>query len=571
MQQKTIQRRSTNSFTDNSLHPVLNQIYAGRRISSNDELDYRLERLLTPGQLPGVADAVQVLERALIMDQKIIFIGDFDADGATSTALGVLALREMGASRVDYLVPNRFDFGYGLSSKIVNVAAQMNPDLLITVDNGIANIEGVDTAKQLGMSVIITDHHLPGEHLPNADAIVNPNLGDSAFLSPALAGVGVIFYLIIALRSHLKQKAWFNDRVEPKLSEYLDLVAVGTVADLVPLDKNNRILVCKGLERINGGHCRPGIQALLAYKNGLAGEATTSDLGFVVGPRLNAAGRLEDMSLGIECLLTDDYDHARRMADELNSLNLQRRQIEAEMRSQALDIVNNTELNGALPAGICLYQRTWHQGIVGLIAGRIKDRVSRPVVAFAKTDEDELKGSARSIAGLHIRDVLHAIDVKHPGLIVRFGGHAAAAGLSLKESNFNQFEAAFIEEIEHLGHSDADLDVILTDGNLNEPDLSLEFAKLLKRSGPWGQGFPEPVFDDEFDVLDRKILADHHLKLRVRKKGGRKILDAIAFYQSANYQDIDMDNGVRLAYRLDINDYNGLCRPQLLVEHLQGC
>lgn len=547
------------------------QIYAGRYINSNDELDYRLEGLLTPSALPGVADAVRVLERALITDQKIIFIGDFDADGATSTALGILALRKMGANRVDYLVPNRFDFGYGLSCKIVEVAAEANPDLLITVDNGIANIDGVDSAKKMGISVIITDHHLPGERLPGADAIVNPNLGGSAFASSALAGVGVIFYVMIALRSYLKQQGWFNSRAEPALSDYLDLVALGTVADLVPLDKNNRTLVYKGLERINRGHCRPGIRALLAYKNGRPDAAAASDLGFVVGPRLNAAGRLEDMSLGIECLLTDDYDHARRMAEELNELNLQRRQIEAEMRAQALQIVDNMVLNGALPTGICLYEKTWHQGIVGLIAGRVKDRVGRPVIAFAKTGEDELKGSARSVAGLHIRDVLQGIDTRHPGLIVRFGGHAAAAGLSLQESNFDRFETAFIQELDLKDSLSTDQHVVLSDGNLNETDLSLDFARLLRRSGPWGQGFPEPLFDDEFDVLDSKILSGLHLKLKVRKKGGGKALDAIAFYQSETYQDVDMDSGVRLAYRLDINDYTGICKPQLLVEHLQSC
>lgn len=569
MHKKTIQQRPANGFLDQTLHPVLNQIYAGRQISSNNELDYKLESLLTPGALPGIAKAVQILERALATDQKIVFIGDFDADGATSTALGVLALRKMGAGQVDYLVPNRFDFGYGLTSKIVDVAAQMNPDVLITVDNGIANIEGVDRAKELGASVIITDHHLPGAVLPAADAIVNPNLGNSAFQSSSLAGVGVIFYLIIALRTHLKQRGWFVQRLEPNLSEYLDLVAVGTVADLVPLDKNNRILVYKGLERINGGRCRPGIQALLAYKNGLPGEATASDLGFVVAPRLNAAGRLKDMALGIECLLTEDYDQARRMAHSLDELNLKRRQIEAEMRVQAIDIVDNMQLGGATPKGICLYDQTWHQGLVGLVAGRIKDRVGRPVVAFAKTGEQELKGSARSTEGLHIRDVLQGIDTKYPGLIIRFGGHAAAAGLSLKESDFGRFKAAFVEAVGTAGPS-AEQHVVLSDGSLGESELSLEFARLLKRSGPWGQGFPEPVFDNAFDVLDSKILGDRHLKLRVRRQGGRRVLDAIAFFQSEAYQDVDVGHGIRLAYRLDINDYNGLRKPQLLVEHLQA-
>ena len=571
VQDKRILRRPINDFNDGSMHPVLRQIYAGRQVTSINDLDYRLDQLLTPRDLPGIVEAVKILERALISQSRIIFIGDFDADGATSSALGILALKAMGAKNVTYLVPNRFEFGYGLSPAIVEVASKMNPDLLVTVDNGIADINGVNTAKRLGISVIITDHHLPGEQLPDADAIVNPNLHNSLFPSSALAGVGVIFYLMIALRSHLRQTGWFDHRAEPKLSEYFDLVAVGTVADLVPLDKNNRTLVYRGLERINRGYCRPGIRALLEYRKDNTKHVTPSDLGYVVGPRLNAAGRLRDISLGIECLLSDDFDEAKRIAHQLDQLNTQRKQIEAEMRVQAMDIVDNIQLIGELPSGICLYEESWHQGIVGLIASRVKDRVNRPVVAFADTDDGQLKGSARSTAGLHIRDVLTGVQVKYPNLIGRFGGHAAAAGLSLKKENYDRFQSAFTEEVGLQGGEELKHSVILSDGNLDESDLSLDFARLLSRSGPWGQGFPEPVFDDEFDVVERKTVAEHHLKLRVRKKGGQKVFDAIAFFQNDQYRTVNMDRGVHLAYRLDINEYQGLYKPQLIVEYLQSC
>ena len=571
IQEKRILRRPTNDFNDPSLHPVLRQIYAGRQVLSIKDLDYGLDQLLAPYELPGIVDAVKILERALISESRIIFVGDFDADGATSSALGILALKAQGAKNVTYLVPNRFEFGYGLSPAIVEVAAKMNPDLLITVDNGIADFNGVNTAKRLGMSVIITDHHLPGEQLPDADAIVNPNLHNSQFPSSSLAGVGVIFYLMIALRSHLRQTGWFDHRPEPKLSEYFDLVAVGTVADLVPLDKNNRTLVHRGLERINRGYCRPGIRALLEYKNDNTEHITPSDLGYVVGPRLNAAGRLKDISLGIECLLTDDLGEAKRIAYQLNQLNTQRKQIEAEMRAQAMDIVDNIQLIGELPSGICLYEETWHQGIVGLIASRVKDRVNRPVVAFADAGDGQLKGSARSTTDLHIRDVLNGVQVKFPNLIGRFGGHAAAAGLSLRKENYDRFQSAFSEEVGIQGSGELKQNVILSDGNLEESDLSLDFARLLSRSGPWGQGFPEPVFDDEFDVVERKTVAEHHLKLRVRKKGGRKVFDAIGFFQNDQYQTVNMDRGVRMVYRLDINEYQGLYKPQLIVEYLQSC
>lgn len=561
-----------NEFRDDNLHPVIQQVYAGRRVTTTADLDYRLEHLTTPERLPGLAAAVAVLMESLRQNKSILFIGDFDADGATSTALGMLALRSMGAARVDYLVPNRFEYGYGLSPEIVEVAARRQPDVLVTVDNGVSSIEGVAAAKRYGMSVVITDHHLPGETLPAADAIVNPNLSGSGFASKALAGVGVIYYVMIALRAALREQGWFANRVVPRLGDYLDLVAVGTVADLVPLDRNNRIMVRKGLQRINSRQCRPGIRALLQHSNVQVGEAGASDLGFVVAPRLNAAGRLQDMSLGIECLLAEDDVSARRIAGELDLLNGQRRRIEAGMQSEALQIVEHMQLNGSLGAGLCLYDESWHEGIVGLIAGRVKDRLSRPVVAFAKSGPDELKGSARSVTGVHIRDVLNGIETKLPGLITRFGGHATAAGLSLQERRLGAFREAFSSEVKaHLEGND-ELGVIYTDGGLEEQDICVEFARLLREAGPWGQGFPEPEFDDVFDVLDKRGVGDggRHLKLRVRKKNSKQVLDAIAFFQGADHLATDMSSGVRLVYKLDVNEYNGVRKPQLVVQYLEG-
>jgi len=563
-----VRRRAAGRFDHDSMHPKLRQIYAARQVVSEDDIDYRLECLLTPQDLPGVDDAVEVLESKLRNNARILFIGDFDADGATSSALGILALKAMGADHVGYLVPNRFDHGYGLSPEIVRIADQMRPDLLITVDNGIANVEGVEVANSLGTPVIITDHHLPGERLPEAVAIVNPNLHGSAFSSRSLAGVGVIFYVMVALRSHLRKRGWFATRPQPNLGALLDLVAIGTVADVVPLDKNNRILVANGLDRINMGRTRPGIAALLGFCHSRTGEITSSDLGFVVAPRLNAAGRLQDMSLGIECLLTDNQRQASRMARELDQLNKQRREIESDMKTQAMEVIDKLQMSGDIEPGVCLYDKHWHQGIVGLIASRIKERIGKPVIAFARANGRELKGSGRSIPGLHIRDVLNGIHTRYPDLIIRFGGHAAAAGLSLKEENFPRFVEAFSQEVRLHLHDDGEGDVIYSDGGLHDRDLSLDFASLLKKSGPWGQQFPEPVFDDEFEVLDSRVVGHEHLKLTVRKREGGKVVDAIAFYHDKNWQRDDMKDGVRLVYRLDINEYQGVRKPQLIVQHL---
>lgn len=524
--------------------------------------------MAAPDKLPGIDEAAAILERAVTTNARIVFIGDFDADGATSTALGVLALTAMGAEHVGYLVPNRFEFGYGLSPEIVQVAARDRPDLLITVDNGIANVAGVDAARDLGIEVIITDHHLPGERLPDAAAIVNPNLPDSGFPSSALAGVGVIFYVMAALRSRLRTAGWFDARREPNLADLLDLVAVGTIADLVPLDGNNRILVANGLERINSGRCRPGILALLAYGRAREGEVGAADIGYVLAPRLNAAGRLTDMSLGIECLLAPTETRARETAHRLNELNLQRRQLEHDMKLEALQVVEGMQLTGSVPAGICMYEQGWHQGIVGLIASRIRERVNRPAVAFADAGNGELKGSARSVEGLHIRDVLHAVDTHHPGLIVRFGGHAAAAGLSVKLADYENFRAAFIAQVARERQGVAEDDCIYSDGALDERDISVELAQLLKVSGPWGQGFPEPMFDDVFEVLDHRVVGEAHLKLKVRIRGRARVFDAIAFNQGYLAERLQDEATARLVYRLDINDYRGARTLQLVIEHL---
>ena len=563
-----IRQRPPGRFHTNAIHPRLSQIYSARNVGTEEELDYRLDKLIPPADLPGIDKALDVLVDSLENDARIMFIGDFDADGATSTVVGIKALAAMGADKVDYLVPNRFDHGYGLSPEIVDVAREGRPDLLITVDNGIASIDGVNAAKNLGMSVVVTDHHLPGDTLPRADAIVNPNLDGSLFGSHALAGVGVIFYLMVALRGRLRDRGWFTaSRPAPNLGDLLDLVAIGTVADLVPLDRNNRVLIANGLARINAGKSRAGVTALLNSCNRRIGELNTSDLGFGVAPRLNAAGRLEDMSLGIECLLTEDPDLASAMAAKLDRLNRERREIESEMKMQAMEIVDGMQLSGSVSHGLCLYDENWHQGIVGLVAGRIKDRTGKPVIAFAKAGDEELKGSARSVTGLHIRDILSDISTKHPGLVVRFGGHAAAAGLSLRTEDLAKFESAFSDEVE--ARSDSDLGhVVYSDGSLAEEELSLDFAGLLRRSGPWGQQFPEPLFDDEFDVLESRTVGNDHLKLRVRKKGGTRVMDAISFYHEGTSDHAAMEEGVRMVYKLDINEYQGLKKPQLIVQHL---
>lgn len=553
------------------LHPTLVRVFAARNLRQAEELDYGLERLHPPAALSGMADAVQRLVAALEENKRILFVADFDADGATSCALGVRALRLMGAQDVRYVVPNRFEFGYGLTPEIVNVAAQQNPDLLITVDNGISSIEGVARAKQLGIRVLITDHHLPGIALPAADAIVNPNQPGDAFPSKHLAGVGVIFYVMLALRARLRAMGWFINKniPEPNLAHLLDLVALGTVADVVVLDHNNRILVAQGLARIREGRCQAGIRALIEISGRRQSQLVAGDLAFAVAPRLNAAGRLEDMSLGIECLLSDDLTQALAMAQRLDELNRERRAIESEMQTQALAALGHLRLNedSGLPYGLCLFDPDWHQGVIGILAARIKERTHRPVIAFAVANEQEIKGSARSVPGLHIRDALDSVAAQHPGLLTKFGGHAMAAGLTLRRADYDAFSAAFDREVrKHL--TEAELQrVLLSDGDVPADELRLELAEALRSAGPWGQGFPEPLFDGLFEVVSQRIVGDKHLKLVLRYPDDSRIFDAIAF--NSVYEGSQPLNRARIAYRLDVNEYRGQRSLQLLIEHLE--
>ena len=554
------------------LPPLLARIYAARGIASTDELDCSLAKLLSFDGLLGIDAAVDLLAQTLREGQRILIIGDFDADGATSSALGVRALRAMGAAQVDYLVPNRFEYGYGLTPEIVAVAAVRKPDLLITVDNGIASLDGVAAAKALGMRVLITDHHLPGDELPAADAIVNPNRPGDAFAAKGTAGVGVIFYVMLALRARLRETGWFTEQGidVPNLAELLDLVALGTVADVVPLEHNNRILVAQGLARIRRGQCCPGISALIRVAKRNPQQLVAADLGFALGPRLNAAGRLEDMALGIECLLADDPDAALLLAQRLDELNRERRDIEAEMKAEAMLILDEMELaeDAGLPVGLCLFEPHWHPGVIGILASRVKDRLHRPVIVFAESGEDEIKGSARSVPGLHIRDALDAVAKRHPDLLSKFGGHAMAAGLSLARADLDRFSQAFDEEVRrHLGAEDLRHE-ILSDGELSAAELNLPLAESLRAAGPWGQGFPEPLFDGVFDIVKRRIVGENHLKLLLRIPDSEQIIDAIAF----NTVDHDWPADTRqveLAYRLDVNEYNGRRSVQLMVEHIQ--
>lgn len=561
-----------------ALSPVLARVYAARSVRSADELDYSLARLLPYRDLSGVDAAVALLVEALEAGRRILVVGDFDADGATSCALMMRSLRALGAAHVDYLVPNRFEFGYGLTPEIVGVAAQREPQLIITVDNGISSVAGVAEAARRGIPVLVTDHHLPPDELPAAAAIVNPNLPGDRFASKHLAGVGVAFYLIAALRARLRALDWFDRRglPEPVLADYLDLVALGTVADVVPLDHNNRILVAQGLQRIRAGRACAGIQAICRVAQRDPARLIAADLGFAIGPRLNAAGRLDDMSQGIECLLADDPGTAARLAATLDELNRERREVEADMQAGAerilaeLDPVVDSEGGSRLPASLCLFDPSWHEGVIGILASRVKERVHRPVIGFAPSSlgDGSLKGSGRSIPGLHIRDALEAVATRHPGLVSRFGGHAMAAGLSLAPDHLDAFRAAFDEEVGRRLQGQVLEDVVLSDGELSADQLVLGLAAELRDSGPWGQAFPEPVFDGEFDLLQRRVVGDRHLKMVVRAPGSAQALDAIAF----NFSDADWPPAVariRLAYRLDVNLWRNQRSLQLLVSHCE--
>ncbi|HEY8555247.1 MAG TPA: single-stranded-DNA-specific exonuclease RecJ [Burkholderiales bacterium] len=571
---RTIVRRTVDESVPDELprdlHPVLRRAYRARRVYSARELDRSLERLLPPGQLKGIEEAVRLLSDVIARSGRILVVADFDSDGATSCALVVRALREMGVAAVDYLVPNRFEYGYGLTPEIVDLAAEREPDLIITVDNGISSVEGVAAAHARGIRVLITDHHLPGSRLPAADAIVNPNQPGCGFASKHLAGVGVAFYLMAALRAHLRANGWFAARglPEPNAARWLDLVALGTVADLVPLDHNNRVLVAQGLARMRAGRTLEGIRALALVSGRTCERLTENDLGYCLAPRLNAAGRLADMSLGIECLLADDAERALAFAQRLDGLNHERRALEAEMREQALAAVRALDLEAAaLPRGLCLYDEGWHQGVIGLVASRIKDELHRPVIAFAPAGDGELKGSARSVPGLHIRDTLDAIAARHPGLLTRFGGHAMAAGLTLPRAHLERFREAFAEEVGRVLSEDDLLGRIWSDGELADSDLDLRFATLLRDAGPWGQNFPEPVFDGVFEVVGRSVVGERHLKLQLRQQGGKRV-EAIGFHLAPDGSAPDWAR-VRAAYRLDVNDFRGARTLQLVLEHVE--
>jgi len=574
---KAIVRRplpQTDSLNSADLPDLLRRIFRARGITREELIDHSLKRLQSVDQLQQVDLAARYLADAVMEGQRILIVGDFDADGATSTAVGILGLRAMGARHVDFLVPNRFDYGYGLSPEIVEVAKGMSPDVLVTVDNGISSVEGVAAARQAGMRVIVTDHHLPGAELPQADAIVNPNAPGCVFPSKNLAGVGVIFYVLTAVRRELRTRNWFATRriPEPNLADLLDIVALGTVADVMPLDHNNRILVQQGLMRIRAGRTRPGIQALIDVSNRRRQSLVAADLGFAIAPRLNAAGRLEDMSIGIECLLTDSPHMARDLALQLDEFNQSRKLIESEMQEQAMLALNSLHLRegGDLPWGICLFDENWHQGVIGILASRIKERLHRPVITFAPSDEELIKGSARSIPGLHMRDALDVVSKRYPGLLVKFGGHAMAAGMTLARERFDEFARAFDETVKTLLNEE-DLNAsIVTDGPLRAEEFSLETAQLIRDAAPWGQHFPEPLFDGEFDLIEQRIVGGRHLKMVLREPGSGQYLDGIAFNVDTRQWPRETRR-VRLAYKLDINLYRGKQSLQLLVDYLEAC
>lgn len=554
-----------------SFSPLLKQIYASRGTTA-EECDLTLSRLLRPNTMKGLDIASKIIADGIRDNRAILIMGDFDADGATSTCVCMLALKMMGASNIDYLIPNRFDFGYGLSPEIVAVAHSKGAELLITVDNGISSVEGVAAAKALGMQVVITDHHLPGKTIPDADAIVNPNQVDCSFASKSIAGVGVAFYLMSALRAELRQRNWYQEQgiSEPNLGHLLDIVALGTVADVVALDGNNRILVAAGLQRVRAGRCRAGITALLEVAKRNPAKIVAADFGFAVGPRLNAAGRLDEMALGVETLLCDDIVTARRMAAELDDLNAQRRDLEADMQQEALKSLESVELNEAsLPWGIALFQQDWHQGVIGILASRIKDRYHRPVIAFADAGNGEIKGSARSIKGLHMRDLLELINGRHPGMIRKFGGHAMAAGLSLRAKDFETFELAFDQAVRELLKLEQLTGEFLTDGDLSAADMNLTVASELRNAGPWGQEFPEPLFDGHFKVIQQRIVGEKHLKLVLETECGQTMLDAIAFnIDLKTWPDATIEYA-QVVYKLDVNEFRGNQTVQLMVEQIE--
>lgn len=572
-QQRQLRRREADETAElpADLPPLLRRLYASRGVRSARELERSVKGMLPWQQLSGIDNAVEILYNAFREGIRIIVVGDFDADGATSTALSVLGMRALGCDNISYLVPNRFEDGYGLSPEVVDQAKARGAQLIVTVDNGISSHAGVAHAKTLGISVIVTDHHLPGDTLPDADVIINPNLRDCEFPSKSLAGVGVAFYLMLALRTFLRDKGWFDERgiAPPNLAALLDLVALGTVADVVPLDANNRILTWQGLSRIRAGKCRPGIKALLEISNRDPQQLAASDLGFALGPRLNAAGRLDDMSVGVALLLCDNLGEARVLASELDALNQTRKEIEQGMQAEALILCEKLERSSeTLPGGLAMYHPEWHQGVVGILASRIKERFHRPVIAFAPAGDGTLKGSGRSIQGLHMRDALERLDTLYPGLMIKFGGHAMAAGLSLEEHKFEQFQQRFGELVTEWLDPALLQGEVISDGPLSAAEMSMEVAQLLRDAGPWGQMFPEPLFDGRFRLLQQRLVGERHLKVMVEPVGGGPLLDGIAF-------NIDTtcwpDNGVReveLAYKLDINEFRGNRSLQIIIDDI---
>ncbi|EAC1238381.1 single-stranded-DNA-specific exonuclease RecJ [Salmonella enterica] len=572
-QQRQLRRREADETAElpADLPPLLRRLYASRGVRSARELERSVKGMLPWQQLSGIDNAVEILYNAFREGTRIIVVGDFDADGATSTALSVLGMRALGCDNISYLVPNRFEDGYGLSPEVVDQAKARGAQLIVTVDNGISSHAGVAHAKTLGIPVIVTDHHLPGDTLPEAEAIINPNLRDCEFPSKSLAGVGVAFYLMLALRTFLRDKGWFDERgiAPPNLAELLDLVALGTVADVVPLDANNRILTWQGLSRIRAGKCRPGIKALLEISNRDPQQLAASDLGFALGPRLNAAGRLDDMSVGVALLLCDNLGEARVLASELDALNQTRKEIEQGMQAEALILCEKLERSSeTLPGGLAMYHPEWHQGVVGILASRIKERFHRPVIAFAPAGDGTLKGSGRSIQGLHMRDALERLDTLYPDLMIKFGGHAMAAGLSLEEHKFEQFQQRFGELVTEWLDPALLQGEVISDGPLSAAEMSMEVAQLLRDAGPWGQMFPEPLFDGRFRLLQQRLVGERHLKVMVEPVGGGPLLDGIAF-------NIDTtcwpDNGVReveLVYKLDINEFRGNRSLQIIIDDI---
>lgn len=575
-----IQRRpeQDTSLLPDTISPLLKRIYLARGITSVAQLETGARGLHSYQKLHGIELAVELLFNAIKTNQRIIVVGDFDADGATSSALSVLALRMLGSNNVDYLVPNRFEDGYGLSPEVVDQAIEIGAQVIMTVDNGVSSIEGVRYAKEQGLQILVTDHHLPGSELPNADAMVNPNLQECAFPSKSLAGVGVAFYLMMALCVHMRNSGWFAQQglAEPKLMELIDLVALGTVADVVALDENNRILVHQGLQRIRAGLARPGIQALIEVAKKDASRLVASDFGFALGPRINAAGRLDDMSFGVELLLSNNIHAARRMASELDGLNQTRKEIEEGMKQEAMAFCERLQFgeNVQLPFGLVLFQRDWHQGVIGILASRIKEKYHRPVIAFADGGEGVIKGSCRSIPGLHMRDVLDRIDTQNPGLILKFGGHAMAAGLSVEEKNFERFAKLFDQAVKSELDEAALRGVVLSDGELKPEEFSMHVAQMLRAGGPWGQAFPEPVFDGEFKVLHQKLVGEKHLKLMLEPlfKGHPTniMIDGIAFNVDLRRWPDASVKTVHLAYKLDVNEFRGNQSLQLLIDHIEA-